>query len=349
MRVERFFLFFPPKCGASSAGETEYGIGAIPLGGFVKITGHEPGGGGRPSTRTAPVLGEAKTVPALEYPRSYYSQPVWKRIVVIARGPVVNLVIAFVILFVLAFGLGQATNDGRDAWTRARPPRRVLQPGDQLRLGRRRATGDLEDRCATQIATHECAGEQTDGCRPTTPADDRRQRDGKRVARHRDARSTTRAAERPLLGFTYGTRPLDPGGPGGGRGLGARPDVGRSPRRRSAIFGRIFDAEERKQISGVVGSYEVTRQSFEFDTRQALFVLALISLSLAVINLFPFLPLDGGHIFWSLVEKVRGRRVSLRTMERASVVGFVLVLMLFAIGLTNDIGRLTGDGFNVTR
>ena len=39
-------------------------------------------------------------------------------------------------------------------------------------------------------------------------------------------------------------------------------------------------------------------------------MLALISLSLAVINLFPFLPLDGGHIFWSLVEKVRGRPVS---------------------------------------
>jgi regulator of sigma E protease len=115
------------------------------------------------------------------------------------------------------------------------------------------------------------------------------------------------------------------------------------------IVGRLFDAEQRKQISGVVGSYEVTRESIEFDTRQALLVLALISLSLAVINMFPFLPLDGGHIFWALVEKIRGRRVSLRTMERASVVGFALVLVLFAIGLTNDIGRLAGDGFNVTR
>ena len=73
-------------------------------------------------------------------------------------------------------------------------------------------------------------------------------------------------------------------------------------------------------------------------------MLALISLSLAVINLFPFLPLDGGHIFWSLVEKVRGRPVPFRVMERASVVGFVLVLMLFVIGLTNDIDRLIGRG-----
>ena len=73
----------------------------------------------------------------------------------------------------------------------------------------------------------------------------------------------------------------------------------------------------------------------------------MISLSLGLINLFPFLPLDGGHIFWSVVEKIRGRPVPFRVMERASAVGFVLVIMLFFIGLTNDIGRLTGEGFNV--
>ena len=61
----------------------------------------------------------------------------------------------------------------------------------------------------------------------------------------------------------------------------------------------------------------------------------------------PILPLDGGHIFWSLVEKLRGKPVSLRVMERASAIGFVLVMMLIFIGLTNDIGRLTGEGFNV--
>ena len=59
----------------------------------------------------------------------------------------------------------------------------------------------------------------------------------------------------------------------------------------------------------------------------------MISLSLGLINLFPFLPLDGGHIFWSLVEKVRGRPVPFSVMERAGAVGFVLVIMLFFIGL----------------
>jgi regulator of sigma E protease len=63
------------------------------------------------------------------------------------------------------------------------------------------------------------------------------------------------------------------------------------------------------------------------------------------VNLFPFLPLDGGHIFWAVAEKVRGRAIPFSVMERAGVVGFVLVLMLFVIGLSNDIDRLRGAGF----
>ena len=74
-------------------------------------------------------------------------------------------------------------------------------------------------------------------------------------------------------------------------------------------------------------------------------MLAVISLSLALINLFPFLPLDGGHIFWSLVEKVRGQPVPFRIMEQAGVIGFMLVIAFAVIGLSNDFGRLTGGGF----
>jgi regulator of sigma E protease len=73
--------------------------------------------------------------------------------------------------------------------------------------------------------------------------------------------------------------------------------------------------------------------------------LALISLSLGVINLFPFLPLDGGHVFWAVAEKVRGRRIPFSVMERASVVGFALIVLLFVIGLSNDISTLSGPGF----
>jgi len=114
-------------------------------------------------------------------------------------------------------------------------------------------------------------------------------------------------------------------------------------------LGKIFfSSEARKDVSGVVGSYEATRQSFEFDTTLAVRILALISLSLGVINLFPFLPLDGGHIFWALAEKIRGRPIPFAVLERASVIGIMLVGLLFVIGLSNDIGRITsGEGFGV--
>jgi len=70
--------------------------------------------------------------------------------------------------------------------------------------------------------------------------------------------------------------------------------------------------------------------------------LGFLSLILAVINLFPFLPLDGGHILWSLAEKLRGRRISLVAMYRFSSVGIVLLLFLVINGVSNDISRLGG-------
>jgi regulator of sigma E protease len=325
MRVERFFLFFPPKVWSIKRGETEYGIGAIPLGGFVKITGMNP---------------EEELEPEVA-PRAYYHQPVWKRIVVIAAGPAVNLLIAFVILSFLAFDLGPI-NKTVDTVDPGSPAASVLQPGDKLLAIDGEHGGP--DRLRAEIAKHKCAGEQVDGCVAKTPVTLTVLRDGQRITLHVRPRYDA-AAGRPLLGFRYGIDPAADSVPQAASWSVSRMwDVTTST---VSVIAKIFNAEDRKQLSGVVGSYEVTRQSIEFDTQQALLVLALISLSLAVINLFPFLPLDGGHIFWSLVEKVRGRPVAFSVMERASVIGFALVAVLFVIGLSNDIGRLTGDGFQV--
>jgi regulator of sigma E protease len=112
-------------------------------------------------------------------------------------------------------------------------------------------------------------------------------------------------------------------------------------------FARILDPQEREKIGSVVGAAEATHQAFEFDDYLALRIIGLISLSLALVNLFPFLPLDGGHVFWSLVEKVRGRRPSLATMERASVFGILLVLVIAYVGITNDIDRLSNGDFRL--
>ena len=71
MRVEKFSLFFPPTLFSKKVGETEYAIGAIPAGGYVKISGMNPD----------------EDLPEEVRDRAYHAQPVWKRIVVIAAGP----------------------------------------------------------------------------------------------------------------------------------------------------------------------------------------------------------------------------------------------------------------------
>ena len=326
MRVERFYLFFPPKVVGIKRGETEYGIGAIPLGGFVKITGMNPD----------------EELPPEVAPRGYYRQPVWKRIVVIGAGPAVNLVIAFVLLFFLAFGV-QEPSQSVDQVAPGTPAAGKLEPGDKL-ISVDGVGGD-QVAIADQINSHECAAAKPeDGCRAAEPATVVVERDGQRktleITPVYDAQE-----KRNRLGFAFGLQPLDPGPVEAARISGDYMWFVTSETVSS--LSQLYKTEKREELSGVAGSYEVTRQAIDVGWRQALTLIALISLSLGVINLFPFLPLDGGHIFWSIVEKVRGKPVPFAVMERAGFIGFALVIGLFLIGLTNDIGRLTGEGFNV--
>ena len=332
MRVERFSLFFPPLLARVRRGETEYAVGAIPLGGYVKITGMNP----------------AEEIPPDVAHRAYYRQPVWKRIVVISAGPLVNIVLALVLLtsYLLIWGapVGQTTNTV-EALARDGAAAQVLRLGDKVvAVDGKRGEPQVLQR---QVATHRCAGEQIDGCRAATPAEVTFVRDG----RERTVEITpsyNAEAERPLLGFSYGVKRVFEPVDGFGDAVTTSLDLMWffTTTTVETIAG-IFDPEKREDISGVVGSYETTRQAIELSTDRAVFLLAVISLSLGIINLFPFLPLDGGHIFWAVAEKVRGRAIPFSVMERAGFIGFALVIGLFMVGLTNDIGRLTGEGFEV--
>ena len=329
MRVEKFSLFFPPTLLKKRVGETEYALGAIPAGGYVKITGMNP---------DEDLPDEVRT-------RAYYSQPVWKRIVVIAAGPAVNLVLAFVLLFVFFWAIGPETGTSSvGSIQRGYPAAGVLQPGDELVAvdGRRGTPQELSER----IASHRCPERPpTRGCEARTPVSVTVERDG----RERTFELTPiydPAVERTRLGFSYAPGPRDP------LPLGESFDLTADrfwfiAKATLELPARLIDPEQRREISGVVGSYEVTRQTILNDLAEVIGILAIISLSLAIVNLFPFLPLDGGHIFWAIVEKVRRKPVPFSVMERAGVVGFMLVILIFLVGLSNDIDRLSGEGFQV--
>jgi regulator of sigma E protease len=327
MRVERFSLFFGPLLVKFRRGETEYGIGPIPLGGYVKITGMNPN----------------EDIPEEARPRAYYNQPVWKRVVVILAGPAVNLLIAFAIIYGLLLSNGQPVVIKRVAAVeRSTPAAKVLRPGDQL-VSVDGVTGS-PTAIRNQIDSHRCSGTQASGCLSATPAQLVVRRDG-RLVRFNVRPHYSATDKRMELGFLFGVGAHYPNA--AGAASDAASGLWSVTTQTVSTVARIFEPQERKQLSGIVGGYTVTQQSFATSPSLALQVLALISLSLGIINLFPFLPLDGGHVFWAVAEKIRGRRIPFAVMERAGVIGFVLIILLFFIGLSNDIGTLAGKGFNV--
>jgi regulator of sigma E protease len=328
MRVEKFSLFFPPTLASKKVGETEYAIGAIPAGGYVKISGMNPD----------------EHLPEEVRDRAYHAQPVWKRIVVIAAGPAVNLVVALILLVIFFAAIGPETGTDRvGSLQKGYPALGVLKPGDKLVS----VDGKKGDPAALgkQVATHECAQRPpADRCAAATPATIVVRRDGRLVTK-RIRPIYDAEAERTRVGFAYAPGPREtlPFGESVSTSLDRFWFI---TKQTVELPAKIVNPEERKQITGIVGSYEVTRQTILSDFAEVIGILAIISLSLAIVNLFPFLPLDGGHIFWAIVEKVRGRPVPLAMMERSGVIGFMLVIGLFVLGLSNDIDRLSGEGFN---
>ena len=326
MRVERFSLFFPPFLVRKKIGETEYAIGAIPLGGYVKISGMNPD----------------QDLPEEVRDRAYHAQPVWKRMMVIAAGPAVNIVLAFVLLFLFYTLVGPVDSKvGKIDPTY--PAAKVLEPGDRIIAVDGHKGGPAT--IAAQIATHACAEKPPKPrCTAKTPARLLVERGGRRIELLVTPVYDPRV-KRVRVGFSYSDarRPLA----AGDAASHTTDQLWFITKETVKLPARLLDSKKRKEVSSVVGGYEVTRQTILANTGDVLGVLAIISLSLAIINLFPFLPLDGGHIFWAAVEKVRRRPVPLSVMERASVIGFLLVIGVFLIGLSNDIDRLSGEGFQV--
>lgn len=340
MRVERFSLFFPPTIARVRRGETEYAIGAIPAGGYVKITGMNPE--------------ELKDLPEDVRSRAYYSQPPWKRIAVILAGPLVNIAIAFVLFAAVLVGgsYGGALTLGNldpsiesialstkvASIERGMPAQQALRPGDKILTieGRKASVAST----IKAVDSHRCAGAQVQGCVASTPVHLTVERKGQVVPVTVRPRYNS-DLKRMLIGFEFGTVQRSFGllGAAGAAAAAMWHTTGETV----AGLGRaLTSSKERSQIHSILGITEVTQEAVQSGAGKGLVVLGYVSLILGVINLFPFLPLDGGHILWAVAEKVRGRRVSTAAMWRFSSVGLVLLAFLVISGISNDISRIAG-------
>jgi regulator of sigma E protease len=374
MRPRRFYIGFPPPLWKTTRNGIEYGIGTIPLGGFVKIPGMHRPAPADVDTHFGRVVGEAPELagplarlreelavgdmegaraqlPALRAmvdslkltpgakqaaekgltevedalgPDAYWRAPTWKRIVVIAAGPVANIVLAVVLLTGLFLAVGGRATTTVDAVATGSPAAAAgLQPGDRVLAINGQRVGP------SQISATITSSEGK-------PLVVTVSRDGEIVRlRAVSARPVEGGGYR--LGFVLRGEGLGP--------LGATQEAlrvtGLVTKEIGASLTRLVTGSGRDEISSPVGIVQGSSEAAKQGVDSYLWVLALISLSLALINLLPLLPLDGGHIAFAIVEGVRGRSVGREVYEKVSVIGIVVVLLLFFIGLSNDIGRLS--------
>jgi regulator of sigma E protease len=370
MRPRRFYIGFPPPLVKRVRNGIEYGIGAIPLGGYVKIPGmHRPAANDadvyfsralreRPelagpvqrlkralaaedeeAARNAldeirrhagdhPPEGLERGLQELEdslSPQAYWRQNTFNRILVILAGPLTNLVFA-VILFAALFyvGGGKATTTIDQVLPNHPAAAIGLRAGDEVL-----AVNDFP------VQPHDIpALISASNGKPVT------------ITVQRDGRIVTLGPVRPQkiegafrLGFVLRGERL-----GVGESLWQSVKLtGTVTREIGKSIARLVHGEGRKDISSPVGISQTLNTAQKQGVETYFWVLGLISLSLALMNLLPLLPLDGGHIAFSVIEGLRGRAVGREVYERVSVIGIALVLFLFFIGLSNDLNRLGGS------
>jgi regulator of sigma E protease len=378
IRPRSFYVGFPPAIAKFKRNGIEYGLGSIPLGGMVRIPGmHRPSPhdleaftasamreepGLAPHVQRVRRLLEAgdlaaahAALPELQRqvesaklssgarrsagralrdveegtsPEAYWSAPTWKRVAVIAAGPLMNILVAFVIFFAVYTTDAPTGNPTTGvAAVEAHTPAAAagLRSGDRIVAVNGRPAHTFAAVSRDIRASH--------GAQITVTVE----RDGRRMTL--GPRATTLLGGRYIWGFSPQYRSVSYS-----TGKSARlaaDDCWRVVTGTGTALKGIFNSGQRAQISGPVGIVRTSKQALQIGFNWYLQLLGLISMSLALLNLLPLLPLDGGHILFSLIESVRRRSLAREVYERVSFAGMALILILMYIALHNDV---TGAG-----
>jgi regulator of sigma E protease len=374
LRPRRFYVGFPPAVVKTRRNGIEYGIGLIPLGGFVTIPGmHRPiphdaerrfsravselpslAGPYDRVRRSLETDDEAGALGALDEleagmrraqlspdaaasagkgltelrdalgPDAYWKAATWRRLVAILAGPLANVALAIVALTILFMTGSVKPSQTVEGVVENSPAHTAgLRPGDRVvAIDGVRVNGDtLGERIVNSkgqplVLTVERDGRTLD----LPPAAPKKESDG-----------TYRLG---VIRNGVGVGPVD-------AFRRAVKWTGIITREIVFAIGHLATGEGRKDVSSPIGIVRGSADAVDQGTSSFLWVLSLISLSLALLNLLPLLPLDGGHVLFALIEGARGRLVRREIYERVSVVGLAIVLLLFFIGLSNDIGNLS--------
>ena len=406
VKVLKFSLGFGPKLVGKKWGETEYLICAIPLGGYVLMLGEGSGEQGE----DAPLTTE-------EVERSFAHKSVGKRIAIVAAGPLMNLILPFLILpiaymvgvnmpvyldapactdYVVSdsdaarsgFEVGDcivAIGDKQVANWQEGNIALISAAGDNIHFVVKRAEELIE--LSMQPENNGLDGLMSlglqpierpviGGLRPGAPADESGLKTGDRVVeisgsriytwfdmkrkiQEGQGRVETFLIDREGESLEFEIAPQRHDGDDFLIGVGQYPDVVtthfgfidavRKGGEQSVelmeltlvFIKKLFSGDvSTKNIGGPITVVKIAGEAAQTGISVILSMLAFLSIQLGILNLLPIPILDGGHLFFNVIELVIRKPVSIRVREAAQQIGMLLLLSLMALAFYNDIMRL---------
>ncbi len=340
VRVEEFGFGFPPRIFGIKRGETEYTINWIPIGGFVKMTGQ--------SDFEVNDHGKAKADP-----RSFVSKKPWRRVIILCAGVGMNFLLAAVLLSIgFMVGLPSAVGDNLPAGARVSDQRiQILaatsgSPAEAAEFRSGDTILSLDEVAPESVvAVQEYVQQSID--RPVTV---KIERGTEIIDKEVTPRGDAPEGEGPL-GITLAetARVSFPWYQAIWQGIKATGDL---TVQIVVAFGKLIGSlfttgQVSGDVAGPIGIAVLTGQVTKLGFVYVLQFTALLSINLAIINILPFPALDGGHLLFLLIEKIRGGK----TMKQAKVeniihlVGFAFLLLLIALVTYRDLGKFWGKIF----
>jgi membrane-associated protease RseP (regulator of RpoE activity) len=363
MRVTQFFVGFGHTLWSTFRGETEYGVKALPFGGFVKITG----------------MTSIEDVDVADEPRSFRTKPGWQRIIVLAAGSFMHFVLAFVLLFILAIGVGQASTKASLPGTNVISSVATCVPASEKAATTNPCPSSNSTRSPAEIAGLKTGDKIISvGGRPVgnwsevkTALAAQRTHVPVPIVVERDGRQlhfTVKLAavpghSVPYLGVSesagylrsgFGSSVAFAGNQFADTLTSSASAIGRLPAAVPDLFSANRSHTAAGQVSSVVGVGQVTGDVVEAalpwqaKVFVVLYIIASLNIFVGAFNLLPLLPLDGGHLAVVIFERLRawfyrllGRPdpglVDIRRLVPVSLLVFALVAGFSTLLIAADI------------
>jgi regulator of sigma E protease len=323
IHVERFSVGFGRAiAGWSDRRGTEWRIGWIPLGGYVKLHGQETPADVPPEVQASWRPGE-----------TFHDKPVRDRAIVVAAGPVANFLLAAVLFAAIYATVGQprAANEAviGSVVENSAAARAGLQAGDRIVALDGQPVGRFEE---VQRHIQPRPGETI---AITVEREGRRQ-----VVQATPGSRTVGDRTVGVLGVGAGTTEFVRLDPFSALWAGVVQTADVSWQTLGAVGQMITGQRGTEDLGGPLGIGKLAGQAASLGLVSLISFMAILSVNLALINLFPIPVLDGGHLLFYAAEAIRGRPLPAKAQEIGFRAGFALLITLFVFATWNDLGNL---------